>query len=196
MTTLNIEEKLEHFQTLCFKDARERSEKMLEDYTVSLKQILENHKNDAKRQADMQLEAAADNITREMNKQLSIEQINIKREYSTRQEELKSRLMTELRDRLARFMETPDYQNMLEAQVKKALEFAGKAPITIYLDPADSDKLNDIAIHTGAALKLSEYSFLGGTRAVIPSRNILIDHSFQKKLEEAEASFKFRLGGR
>lgn len=193
---MTIEEKLEHFQTLCFKDAGERSEKMLSDYTASLQKILEEHKKDARRQADMQVADEAETIKREINKELSIEQINIKREFSLKQEELKQMLMNELRNKLALFMESQDYVNLLEKQVKKAQEFAAGAPITIYLDPCDADKVNRIALHTGAELTLSQYSFLGGTRAVIPSKNILIDNSFKSKLEEAEANFHFRLGGR
>ncbi len=193
---MTIEEKLEHFQTLCFQDARDRSERMLNDYTDSLRRILEEHKRDARRQADMQVAAETETIKREINKELSLEQINIKREFSVKQEDLKKMLMNELRNRLALFMESQDYVRLLEKQVKKALEFAAGAPITIYLDPCDADKVNRIALHTGAELTLSQYSFLGGTRAVIPSRNILIDNSFQSKLEEAEANFQFRLGGR
>lgn len=193
---MTIEEKLQHFQSLCFQDARERSEKMLNDYTISLKKILEEHKVDARRQADMQVEAETEKIERDINKQLSIEQINIKRIYSRKQDDLKSMLFNELRNKLALFMETPDYLNLLEAQVKKALKFAGGAPMTIYLDPSDSDKLNRIALHTGAELKVSGHTFLGGIQAEIPSKNILIDNSFQTKLEEAESNFKFRLGGR
>lgn len=193
---MTIEEKLEHFQTLCFQDSRERSERMLNDYTDSLRKILEEHKRDARRQADMQVAAETETIKREINKELSLEQINIKREFSVKQEDLKKMLMTELRNRLALFMESQDYVRLLEKQVKKAQEFAAGAPITIYMDPCDADKVNRIALHTGAELTLSQYSFLGGTRAVIPSRNILIDNSFQSKLEEAEANFQFRLGGR
>lgn len=193
---MTIEEKLEHFQTLCFQDARERSEKMLNDYTASLEKILEEHKRDARRQADMQVADEAETIKREINKQLSIEQINIKRELSVKQEELKKMLFNELRNRLALFMESQDYAKFLEHQVTEALSIAAGAPVRIYLDPCDADKLNRIAMHTGAELTLSQYSFLGGSRAVIPSKNILIDNSFESKLAEAEANFQFRLGGR
>lgn len=193
---MTIEEKLEHFQVLCFADAKERSEKMLNDYTNSLRKILEQHKIDARRQANMLLEAEKEKGKRTINKRLSIEQINIKRNYNQKQEELKTMIMNELRNQLALFMETSDYQKLLESHVKKALDFASGAPITIYLDPSDADKLNRIALHTSAQLTISEYSFLGGIRAVIPSKNILIDQSFQTKLEEAEQTFQFQLGGR
>lgn len=193
---MTIEEKLEHFETLCYGDATERSDKMLTDYTASLKSTLEEHKRDARRQADMQVDTEAEKIEHDINKQLSIEQINIKREYSKRQEELKAMLISELRNRLALFMDSAEYRHLLESEVKKALKFAQGAPMTVYLDPSDADKVNLIALNTEAEIKLSDTSFLGGIRAVIPSKNILIDNSFQTKLEEISEKFQFRLGGR
>ena len=192
---MTIEEKLEHFESLCYGDATERN-KMLADYTASLRSILEEHKRDARRQSDMQVDAEVEKIEHEINKQLSIEQINIKREYSQKQEELKTMLISELRNRLALFMDSADYQRFLESEVKKALEFAQDAPMTVYLDPSDEDKLNRIALHTGAEIKLSDTTFLGGIQAVIPSKNILIDNSFKTKLAEISDKFQFRIGGR
>lgn len=193
---MTIEEKLQHFQSLCFQDANERSEKMLNDYTESLKSTLEEHKIDVRRQADMQLEAESEKIERDINKQLSIEQINIKRIYSRKQEDLKKKLFSELRNKLALFMETSEYMQFLEKQVQKALQIADGAPMTIFLDPSDADKINMIALVTDGEMKESGHSFLGGIQAEIPSKNILIDNSFKTKLEEAEDNFQFRLGGR
>lgn len=193
---MTIEEKLQHFQSLCFQDARERSDKMLNDYKESLKKTLEEHKIDAKRQADMQVDAELEKIERDVNKQLSIEQINIKRIYSDKQEELKRMLFSELRNELALFMETAEYVKLLKELILQALAFAGGAAMTIFLDPSDASKLNMLALITDAELGVSDYSFIGGIQAEIPSKNILIDHSFKTKLEEAEANFQFRLGGR
>ena len=112
--------------------------------------------------ADMLLRQETEKSQREINKKLSFEQIGIKRTLGMKQEELKDKLFVELRDKLASFMETPDYQKLLERQIQAAVEFADGAPITIYLDPADSDKLNRLALHHGSAdIQISEYSFAG-----------------------------------
>ena len=74
---MTIEEKLEHFESLCYGDATERSNKMLADYTASLRSILEEHKRDARRQSDMQVDAEVEKIEHEINKQLSIEQLSL-----------------------------------------------------------------------------------------------------------------------
>lgn len=191
---MTTEEKLQHFLDTCMEDARTRSSRMLDDYMSALVRNFEEHKADARRRAEMQLRQETEKIEREINKKLSIEQIGIKRSLGQKQEELKDKLFVELKDMLANFLETPEYQKLLERQISEAVEFAGDDPITIYLDPADEDKVRMLALHHGKAqVKISEYSFSGGCRAVIPSRNILIDNSFQSKLEEARENFHFNL---
>ena len=154
---MTTEEKLQHFLDTCMEDARTRSNRMLDEYMTALEQTFEEHKADARRHADMLLRQETEKSQREINKKLSFEQIGIKRTLGMKQEELKDKLFVELRDKLASFMETPDYQKLLERQIQAAVEFADGAPITIYLDPADSDKLNRLALHHGSAdIQISE----------------------------------------
>ncbi len=193
---MTTEEKLKHFQDICMEDARDRSAKMLDDYMAALEKTFAEHQADARRRADMQVDMETEKLEREINKKLSIAQIDLKREASHKQEELKDKLFVELKDRLSNFMESGEYQHLLEAQVKAAKEFAGEAELIIYMDPSDQDKLQRIAMHHNAVIKVSEYSFLGGTRAVIPAKHILIDNSFETKLNEARHGFKFDLGGK
>lgn len=190
---MTTEEKLEHFSSFCIEDARTRSAKMLDEYTAALEQTLKEHQDDSRRRAKMQIEAESAKIHREINKQLSIEQINIKRTLGHKQDELKDMLFAELKDMLAHFLESKDYQTLLENQITHAQEVADGEELIIYLDPVDEDKARRLALHHKADIRISEYSFTGGTRAVIPSKNILIDNSFQTKLSEAKQEFRFNL---
>ena len=193
---MTTEEKLKHFQDIGMEDARERSARMLDDYMKALEGAYEEHTADARRRADMQVEAETEKLDREINKRLSIGQLDLKREFSRRQEELKDKLFVELKDKLANFMETQEYQRLLDHQVKAVKEFAGDEELIVYMDPSDVDKVQRIALHHNASIKISEYSFNGGTRAVIPGKHILIDNSFETKLNEARHAFKFDLGGK
>ena len=153
---------------------------MLDEYTQALEKTFEEHQADAHRRADMQLKAETQKIQKDINKKLSIEQINLKRTLGHKQDELKDKLFVELRDMLANFMETAEYDRLLDAQVADAVKIADGEPMIIYIDPADEKKLHNLAMQ-----------HLGGTRAVIPGKNILIDNSFQAKLAEARENFQF-----
>ncbi len=188
---MKTEEKLQHFLEYSMEDARARSAKMLDEYTAALEKTFQEHQESAKRRAEQQIAIESEHIKREINKKLSLEQISIKREQGKKQEELKDKLFVELKDKLAQFMETPEYTQLLTKQIRSAKELAGKEFITIYIDPADEDKINQLALLNSADIRVSEYSFQGGTRSVIPFRHILIDNSFEAKLEEAKRDFRF-----
>ena len=193
---MTIEEKLKHFQDICMEDARERSNKMLDEYMTALEKTFEEHKADAKKNADLEVKLETEKLERETNKRLSIEQLDLRREAGRRQDELKDKLFVELKDKLANFMETEEYEKFLEDQVKAVKELAGDEAFVVYMDPSDGEKARRVSLYMGVAIRISDYSFLGGIRAVIPGRHILVDNSFQTRLEEARHNFKFDLGGK
>lgn len=188
---MTTEEKLQHFLEFCMEDARARSAKMLDEYTAALEQTFLEHQEDAKRRAKQQVTLESEQIEREINKQLSLKQISMKREFGQKQDELKETLFLELKEMVEAFMNTPQYTELIQKQIKEAKELAGKEFITIYIDPVDEEKIRSLSLPESADIRVSEYSFMGGTRAVIPSRHILIDHSFQTKLAEAKRDFRF-----
>ncbi len=192
---MTTDEKLQHFLEFCMEDSRARSAKMLDDCSAALEKTFEEHREAARQRADMRIQIEKEKIKREINKQIAIEQLEIRRKLSKKQEELKDMLFVELRNRLAVFMETREYQQMLERQIGQAREVAGDEPLIVYLDPTDEDKLQRIALHQGAGvdIRLNQRSFGGGTCAVIPTLNILIDNSFASRIEEAKRHVSFHL---
>ena len=72
-----------------------------------------------------------------------------------------------------------------------AKSFAKNDDIIIYLDPADASKKHDLEEETKCTLTMSEYSFGGGMRAVIPARSILIDNSMDSRIAEVRNEFQF-----
>lgn len=191
---MTTEEKLKHFLDTCMEDARTRSSRMLDEYTAALEKSFEEHQHDAKRRAQMQVRQETEKIERDLNKKLSVAQLEQKRVLGQRQEELKEKLFAELRERLKHYRSTPDYQRLLERQIQKAVDFAKGQELTVYLDPSDEGLMEGFSLaYPQARIQMSEYSFFGGTRAVIEGRNILIDNSFLTRLAEARESFHFDL---
>ncbi len=193
---MTIEEKLKHFEDVCTKSAQDKYNAIIFDYKADQEKLFSEHKDRAKRETSLRVQAEAEKLRRDMNRQLSVSQIEIKRAYGRKQEELKGKIFSELRNRLAQFMETPAYWQLLQKQILAAREFAGTEELHIYLDPADETQLKSLSMATGCEIRLSQYPFIGGCRCVIASKNILIDNSFETKLKEAEETFQFVLGGK
>ena len=94
VTNLTTEEKLQHFLDTCMEDARVRSGRMLDEYMTALEKTFEEHKADTRRREKLQLSQETEKIEREINKQLAVGQIDIRRTLGRKQEELKDKLLS------------------------------------------------------------------------------------------------------
>lgn len=188
---MTTEEKLNYFLEVSVRSATKQSNAIVTDYQDALDQIFEQHKTDAIKRAELEVTLGMASLEHDKNKTLSKEQIRIKKESSQLQEDLKEKLFAEVKDLLEQYMATQDYQKLLIKQIQEAKAFAGTEEMIIYIDPADSDRLFDLETAANTPLTISEYSFMGGIRAIIPSRNLLIDQSFETKFHELKESFTF-----
>ena len=188
---MTIDEKLSHFYDVTIEDAQAKAAGILEEHRKALAQMTEKHKADSQENAQVQIKAETANARREINKALSAEQLTIKRDWTKKQNELKEKLFSEVKGLLESFTKTTEYENYLTTKIKEALDFAENDEISIYLSPEDSSLAEKLQQSTGAAIQIAKDSFLGGIRATIPQKNILIDHSFAGNFEAAYKEFKF-----
>lgn len=191
---MTLEEKLQHFTTYTMEEARKNCDVMLEEYRAALEKVFQEYQERKMRQENLEIKAETERIVHENNKRFSEEQIEIKRTLSQRQKELKDKLFVELKDMLARFSETPAYHKLLVRELKEALAYARGEEIILYVDPSDAERVMSLEVEVGAPITVSSYSFLGGTRAVLPKRNILIDNSFETKVNELKEEFQLKGG--
>lgn len=188
---MTIDEKLSHFYDVTIEDAQAKAAGILEEHRKALAQMTEKHKADSQENAQVQIKAETANARREINKALSAEQLTIKRDWTKKQNELKEKFFAEVKTQLENFRNTPDYPAYLESKIKEALDFAEQDKINIYLSPEDSALLPDLVERTKAFITVSAEDFLGGVKATIPHKNILIDHSFAGNFQAVYKEFKF-----
>lgn len=188
---MTIDEKLSHFYDVTVEDAQAKAAGILEEHRKALAQMTEKHKADSQENAQVQIKAETANARREINKALSAEQLTIKRDWTKKQNELKEKLFAEVKTQLENFRNTPDYPAYLENKIKEALDFAEQDKINIYISPEDSALLPDLVERTKAFITVSTEDFLGGIKATIPHKNILIDHSFAGNFQAVYKEFKF-----
>lgn len=189
---MTIEEKLQHFTTYTLDEARNRCDSMLGEYTAAMEQVFQAHQETKRRQEDLEIKTETERLVRENNKRFSDEQIKIRKMLGQKQTELKDKLFVEVKDMLARFSETPEYHKLLVKELRAAVAFAKGEEVILYVDPSDAERVVSLEVEVGAPITISSYSFLGGTRAVIPGRNILIDNSFETKLAEEKEKFQLK----
>lgn len=188
---MTIDEKLSHFYDITVEDARTKAAAILEEHKEALEKMTAERKALSKENAQAQIKAETANARREVNKALSAEQLTIKRDWTKKQNELKEKLFSEVKELLDSFTKTPEYETYLTGKIKESLAFAENDEISVYLSPEDSALAEKLQQTTGVTIQIAKDSFLGGIRATIPQKNILIDHSFAGNFEAAYKEFKF-----
>lgn len=184
-------DKLKYFQEITTEDANQKSRKLLEDYQKGLETIFETFQQETLRQQEMQLTAGKESLQKEVNTELAEYQLKIRKGLGEKREEIKELLFHDVKQKLEEYKKTEGYYDYLVGHIKKALHFARKEAIEIYIDPEDLEKQEKLEQDTGVKIRISEYGFGGGVRAVIRSKRVLIDQSFETKLREEKMNFTF-----
>lgn len=188
---MTLNEKLDNFYTSVIDSATAQSVEIIEEYQTTLKKIYDERKDAATKRSINTYRVETDNILREKNRKLSQETLDVKRKVLERTEELTNKLFADAETKLNAFMKTPEYLEHLKNRIKEAYDFARGDEIIIYINPSDAAHISMLEKETGIKLTVSNRDFIGGIRAVITSRTILIDHSYLTKLSEAKSSFNF-----
>ena len=188
---MTTEEKLQHFYDVSMESAREEAQKALEEYRRALDDMFEEHKKEKEKSAELRLKLETENAKREINKALSAEQLHIKRKLSKKQQELREKIFIDLQAKLEIFRKSSDYPQWLEEKIKEAQNIADSDEIQINLSKIDENLKESIEAETGISIQLSEEPFMGGMRAVIPAKNILIDQTFLTMFESEKEEFNF-----
>lgn len=188
---MKLDKKLDHFYQSVIEDATGQSEEILTEYQASLAKIYEETKEDYERKAALTLKVETDNLIRQKNKTLSSDALEIRRALKEKQDALKDLLFEEINNKVITFMTTSAYDELLIKQIQAATTFARGDSMTIYLNASDSNKKESLEKQTGVPLTISAMDFMGGIRAVIHEKHILIDYSFTTRLAEEKDNFQF-----
>lgn len=185
---MTLDEKLEQFYNATIESATNQNLKITGDYKNSLDKILEDHKKDTLKKSEVAYQLESENLIREKNRTISSASINIKRRLSEKTFSLIDDLFREVEKKLKDYMMTEEYISLLTTQIINAKEFARKDEVKIYINSSDSYLKERLEEKTKVILTISVEDFIGGTRAVIHDKNILIDHSFSSKIHEVKES--------
>ena len=193
---MTLDEKLTNFTEYCVLAAKKKSEELISQQQSALDKDFEAYTLKSNEITDSQLKIEKENLEKQLNKELSNEQLHSKQLIGEARTELTDKLFVELSDKISNFINTKEYMELISSQIEYALKFADGDELIIYVDSTDESRLHELcARHQTDCIKISEHSFMGGTKALLPKKNILIDNSFAKKLETAKLRFMFDLGG-
>lgn len=191
---MNLQEKTEHLQEVVMIEARLKADAIVTQHQAALEKVFAQHKEEAIRQSETRLKAEVTAGRQQLNLAATKAQLELKRELGKTQNELKKILFQEVEELVYEYMKTKEYKELLVAYINKAVQFAGGASTTLYINPTDAQLKEYLEERTGMTLTISKEDFIGGVRAVIREKNILIDHAFKGAIEREYNKFLFKGG--
>lgn len=191
---MTLEEKIAEIQTSSMEAARAEGNEIIENYRSALDKVFEDHKKEAVRQMDTRVKAETVNARQQKNQAMAKAQLELKRQEGRIQKELKDQVFREVMELVEAYMKTEEYREFLLRCIRKSKEFAGEEELTVYINPSDQEWKDRLEQQSGTMLTVSKEDFIGGVRAVIRGRNVLIDHSFRTALRTEYEEFVFRGG--
>lgn len=191
---MTLEEKIEHLKNASMEEARASGNRIIQEHSDALEKIFNDHKENAIRQAELTIKTETNNAKQELNKAMAKSQLDLKRQQGKCHTQLKNKLFNRVLELVEEYMKTPAYDELLVKHINNALAFAQGADMTIYLNPSDAERKKALEQRTNTPLTISKEDFLGGIRAVIHDRHILIDNSFSSSLQEEYDTFLFTGG--
>lgn len=183
---MQIGEKLEVFRDFTLEVARENGSWIKEEYEETCRRELEEFRKNKQAEMERKIQMEERSMRRQMNSRVSGEMLRQKHILDECKRQWKEKLMQEVQILLEEYLNTDNYKDYLIAKIQMAEKVAGKEPMIIYINKSDKDKKAELEEKTGVELTLSETDFVGGIRAIIRSRNMLIDESFLTRLEQEE----------
>lgn len=190
---MTIEEKMEHFRSISLESANNQSVESLSSYKKSLDDEFEIHKETAKQLSEESKRARMNQVKANAKKELAASQMMIKKQLTGKQSEIKSKIFELVQKKIADYRKTPAYVELLKSQISDIVNDYKDFNITVYIDSEDADLLNLLKDSFDINIQLYDKDFLGGTRTIIPEKNILIDYSFKTRLVEEQENFTVTL---
>ncbi len=188
---MEINEKLDIFYQAAIDAANGQSADILDQYRVQYEDSLAEYRKNKQEQQQTRERIAQEQVRKEVNRALSEELVLLKKEYHKTQEAKKVELFALVEQKLADYRGSEAYVELLKRKVSEALAFANGAELRVYIDPADAHLKQELEALCGCEILISAYAFGGGMRAVIPSKNVLMDESFDSKLSAERERFSF-----
>lgn len=186
---MTTEEKLKHFSTVTIENVQKECDEMVTEYKKKMDDYFTERKEESIKKAKLNTSIAEDGIKRRASQEYTSMQMHLRRKINHKQVELRDKLFKEVRELLSSYVKTSKYKQSVIDKINSMKKFAGSDELIVIIDPADSDILDSIHEYANVKIKVSERSFSGGVIGQIPSRNILIDNSFETRFEEIKEKY-------
>lgn len=193
MSQENMTEKLNTFTSLVLKDAEEKRDKLIKNVESEYTGRMEAKENELLQEAYEDIQSGIYLARREANARVLQTELESKKKLILRREEIIEEVMRIVRDRIADFVKSHEYDAWFLEKAQKAVSEVGRGAKTIYIAPEDIKYKEKLALlDTSSKITVEavpERDFIGGIRVYNTERRVAVDYSIGEMLGEQKQAF-------
>lgn len=196
---ITIDDKLETFYKLVFKEEEAKSKKILEELEKNNKKVIEEKKIELEEKKQETIKRKKNLGKIQKNEMVSKATQDNRRKILSKSEELLEDVIESLKERSEEFTKSKDYQNYILGKIEKLIKDLEEKEIIISLTDKDKVKLQDSIIKIGEDNNKSilfneaKKDIIGGFILSDQKKTYNLDNSFKTIIEQNRYAIGKRL---
>lgn len=196
---ITIEDKLDTFYKLVFKEEEARCKEILEELEMKNKNLIELKKMELQEKKEETIKRKSMLAETQKNEMISKATQDNRRKILSKSEELLEDVIKSLKEKVEQFVLSNDYENYILEKIKNVTKDVDEKEIIISITDRDKSRLQDSIIKIGEgndksiSLDMAKIDIIGGFILSDKTRTYNLDNSFKTIIEENRYSIGKRL---
>ncbi|KAA9242122.1 MULTISPECIES: hypothetical protein [Aerococcus] len=186
---MKLEEKMAYFKDQVTQQSQSEIDQQINQYRQTLEDDYQKFQEQTDETFAHRLVNEKEALRKENNKAISQIQINQQRELFLTEENMKLTLFKTFTKQIESYQESEAYIEQLKKMLKNIQAYAGREKYDLYIDENDSHLRSQLESYASHPIIISDRPFMGGIRAVLRERQILVDYSFLTFLDRLKENF-------
>lgn len=186
---MKLEEKMAYFKDQVTQQSQAEIDQQINQYRQTLEDDYQKFQEQTDETFAHRLVNEKEALRKENNKAISQIQINQQRELFLTEENMKLTLFQTFTKQIESYQNSEAYIEQLKKMLKNIQAYAGREKYDLYIDENDSHLRSQLESYASHPIIISDRPFMGGIRAVLRERQILVDYSFLTFLDRLKGNF-------
>ncbi|MHA6647189.1 V-type ATP synthase subunit E [Aerococcus urinae] len=186
---MKLEEKMAYFKDQVTQQSQSEIDQQINQYRLTLEDDYQKFQEQTDETYAHRLVNEKEALRKENNKAISQIQINQQRELFLTEENMKLTLFQTFTKQIEDYQKNEAYIEQLKKMLKNIQAYAGREKYDLYIDENDSHLRSQLESYASHPIIISDRPFMGGIRAVLRERQILVDYSFLTFLDRLKENF-------
>ncbi|MDK7302942.1 MULTISPECIES: hypothetical protein [Aerococcus] len=186
---MKLEEKMAYFKDQVTQQSQAEIDQQINQYRQTLEDDYQKFQEQTDETFAHRLVNEKEALRKENNKAISQIQINQQRELFLTEENMKLTLFQTFTKQIESYQNSEAYIEQLKKMLKNIQAYAGREKYDLYIDENDSHLRSQLESYASHPIIISDRPFMGGIRAVLRERQILVDYSFLTFLDRLKENF-------